>query len=205
MYLSFSVNALRKQLDSSCNVNCGCSKRVLQPVCSPDGVTNYFSPCFAGCSRSSLLNSTVINLVKTFASDRVVKPIMFEHENSFSSLPVFIIFLFNLTLKQDQWVDLQYLFTFDYILYRPYNLMTVGVIPLEGQSLKDTARMTVTTLPNTLHFFLWPSLSRRLLELETTWSGSDVLKSEISPLPWELQWQFLERSVRFHTHWSLEP
>lgn len=53
-YLSLLIEYYRKGLDASCNVNCGCSKRVLQPVCSSDKVTNYFSPCFAGCSSSFL-------------------------------------------------------------------------------------------------------------------------------------------------------
>lgn len=32
-----------------CNNNCGCSGKVFQPVCASDGVTTYFSPCYAGC------------------------------------------------------------------------------------------------------------------------------------------------------------
>ncbi|KAI1305992.1 Solute carrier organic anion transporter family member 3A1 [Halotydeus destructor] len=39
--------------DATCNSRCECSKSALQPVCSADGITNYFSPCFAGCLRNS--------------------------------------------------------------------------------------------------------------------------------------------------------
>ena len=35
-----------------CSHECACSQRVFQPVCSPDGETNYFSPCFAGCTEA---------------------------------------------------------------------------------------------------------------------------------------------------------
>lgn len=39
--------------------NCACSQSTFQPVCSPDGHTNYFSPCFAGCSLDhTTYNST---------------------------------------------------------------------------------------------------------------------------------------------------
>ncbi|XP_076338808.1 solute carrier organic anion transporter family member 74D-like [Tachypleus tridentatus] len=38
------------QLENSCNSHCGCTTRVFNPVCGPDGVSNYFSPCFAGCT-----------------------------------------------------------------------------------------------------------------------------------------------------------
>lgn len=35
----------------SCSSECACSQKVFQPVCSAnDKVTNYFSPCFAGCA-----------------------------------------------------------------------------------------------------------------------------------------------------------
>ncbi|KAI1305991.1 Solute carrier organic anion transporter family member 3A1 [Halotydeus destructor] len=43
--------------DVACNADCQCSRSVLQPVCSADGVTNYFSPCFAGCSLNDTYNS----------------------------------------------------------------------------------------------------------------------------------------------------
>ncbi len=38
-------------LDSTdmCNYGCDCSTRVYQPTCSSDGLSTYFSPCFAGC------------------------------------------------------------------------------------------------------------------------------------------------------------
>lgn len=33
-----------------CTKDCGCTMRVFQPVCGADNVTNYFSPCYAGCT-----------------------------------------------------------------------------------------------------------------------------------------------------------
>ncbi|KAJ6223460.1 hypothetical protein RDWZM_002005 [Blomia tropicalis] len=32
-----------------CDSGCECTTKVFQPVCGSDGVTNYFSPCYAGC------------------------------------------------------------------------------------------------------------------------------------------------------------
>jgi hypothetical protein len=45
-------------LKSECNEGCLCSNRVLQPVCGSDQVTNYFSPCYAGCNDFYTLNKT---------------------------------------------------------------------------------------------------------------------------------------------------
>lgn len=36
----------------TCSAHCGCTQRVFQPVCGSDNVTNYFSPCYAGCSSA---------------------------------------------------------------------------------------------------------------------------------------------------------
>ncbi|XP_054163348.1 solute carrier organic anion transporter family member 74D-like [Oppia nitens] len=37
-------------LQTQCNSQCRCTTKVYQPICGPDGRTNYFSPCYAGCS-----------------------------------------------------------------------------------------------------------------------------------------------------------
>lgn len=57
-YFGLDTNLL-----APCNTDCSCSRRVLQPYCSSDGKTNYFSPCFAGCRSSPLflLNQTLDN------------------------------------------------------------------------------------------------------------------------------------------------
>lgn len=39
---------------STCNSECSCSQHVFQPVCGSDQVTNYFSPCAAGCHQPTL-------------------------------------------------------------------------------------------------------------------------------------------------------
>ena len=33
----------------ACNSECECSVSRMQPICSKDGVTNFYSPCHAGC------------------------------------------------------------------------------------------------------------------------------------------------------------
>ncbi|KAI1297651.1 Solute carrier organic anion transporter family member 1A1 [Halotydeus destructor] len=45
-----------------CNNNCACTTRVFQPVCGQDGVTNYFSPCFAGC-KDAIYNANNTKIV----------------------------------------------------------------------------------------------------------------------------------------------
>lgn len=37
------------EVGTSCFSGCECSTKVYQPICAADGVTNYFSPCYAGC------------------------------------------------------------------------------------------------------------------------------------------------------------
>ncbi|XP_076326319.1 solute carrier organic anion transporter family member 74D-like [Tachypleus tridentatus] len=49
-------------LNNECNSGCGCTQRVFEPICGPDGHSNYFSPCFAGCKG---LNNTDENLIFT--------------------------------------------------------------------------------------------------------------------------------------------
>lgn len=39
---------------SACNQNCQCPKSSwISPICAKDGVTNFYSPCMAGCQESS--------------------------------------------------------------------------------------------------------------------------------------------------------
>ena len=46
----FDLGNLEANLTSTCNMNCDCSTRELQPICGINGIT-YFSPCHAGCTR----------------------------------------------------------------------------------------------------------------------------------------------------------
>ena len=39
---------------SECNQGCGCSMDSrIQPICTKDGFTSYYSPCLAGCTEST--------------------------------------------------------------------------------------------------------------------------------------------------------
>ncbi|XP_031572441.1 solute carrier organic anion transporter family member 4C1-like isoform X2 [Actinia tenebrosa] len=44
-------------IKDSCNSNCNCSLSTYNPICGPDGL-NYFSPCFAGCTKVTNLSYT---------------------------------------------------------------------------------------------------------------------------------------------------
>ena len=41
----------------SCNVGCHCSKQTFSPICSIDGSTSFFSPCYAGCQYTKEVSS----------------------------------------------------------------------------------------------------------------------------------------------------
>ncbi|GFY10820.1 solute carrier organic anion transporter family member [Trichonephila clavipes] len=47
-------------LYNECNADCGCTRRVFEPVCGADGVSTFFSPCFAGCPNMTGVTSTLI-------------------------------------------------------------------------------------------------------------------------------------------------
>ncbi|GFT22265.1 solute carrier organic anion transporter family member 4A1 [Nephila pilipes] len=47
-------------LYNECNAGCGCTRKVFEPVCGADGVSTYFSPCFAGCPNMTGVISTLI-------------------------------------------------------------------------------------------------------------------------------------------------
>lgn len=44
-------------LTSACNRNCDCTTQIFEPVCSSDGATSFFSPCYAGCASVGLSDS----------------------------------------------------------------------------------------------------------------------------------------------------
>ena len=44
---------------ASCQSSCQCSQSLFHPTCSSDGVTQFFSPCHAGCSQGAKENVTV--------------------------------------------------------------------------------------------------------------------------------------------------
>ncbi|XP_043234790.1 solute carrier organic anion transporter family member 74D-like isoform X2 [Amphibalanus amphitrite] len=45
-------------LTADCNAGCGCNANAMAPVCSQDGMANFFSPCLAGCQTFSTINGT---------------------------------------------------------------------------------------------------------------------------------------------------
>lgn len=49
----------------ACNADCGCPVSRMQPICSKDGVTNFFSPCHAGCRPPGRPNVTWDHWLKT--------------------------------------------------------------------------------------------------------------------------------------------
>ncbi|XP_023221313.1 solute carrier organic anion transporter family member 4C1-like [Centruroides sculpturatus] len=49
-------------LFNDCNKDCECDKTIFKPICDTDGISTYFSPCFAGCSG---INNTIYPLVYT--------------------------------------------------------------------------------------------------------------------------------------------
>ncbi|KFM75768.1 Solute carrier organic anion transporter family member 5A1, partial [Stegodyphus mimosarum] len=56
-------------LYNECNAACGCTRRVFEPVCGADGVSTFFSPCFAGCPNlTGLLPSLTTSTVSTIAN-----------------------------------------------------------------------------------------------------------------------------------------
>ncbi|CAG2116807.1 unnamed protein product [Medioppia subpectinata] len=46
------------ELTAQCNNKCGCTTSAFQPVCADDHKSNYFSPCYAGCSQYDPQKST---------------------------------------------------------------------------------------------------------------------------------------------------
>ncbi|CAG2109480.1 unnamed protein product, partial [Medioppia subpectinata] len=46
-------------MNYGCNQHCKCTTRLFTPICAADGVTTYFSPCFAGCGHLDRPNKTL--------------------------------------------------------------------------------------------------------------------------------------------------
>ena len=53
-------NSLMLTPPNSCNNNCGCTTRVYQPVCGSDGISTYFSPCYAGCKTVDTTTNPIV-------------------------------------------------------------------------------------------------------------------------------------------------
>ncbi|XP_054164679.1 solute carrier organic anion transporter family member 2A1-like [Oppia nitens] len=54
-FASLPINNLGMDVQSQCNSNCGCTEQLFHPICGPDNITNYYSPCYAGCAPESLI------------------------------------------------------------------------------------------------------------------------------------------------------
>ncbi|GAU99665.1 hypothetical protein RvY_10627-2 [Ramazzottius varieornatus] len=48
----------RSHSNASCGASCACNRKDFAPVCDTSSSVSYFSPCHAGCARSSILNGT---------------------------------------------------------------------------------------------------------------------------------------------------
>ena len=69
---------------SQCNMDCECPMARLQPVCSKDGVTNFYSPCQAGCRATSQFIPKVDPSQEV--EDNVGKPITVSREQRYCRL-----------------------------------------------------------------------------------------------------------------------
>jgi len=71
------------EVDFACNADCGCPISRPQPLCSKDGVTNFYSPCHAGCTIE--VNSTVLeNRQKMYGQCSCVARAAEEYNTSLS-------------------------------------------------------------------------------------------------------------------------
>ncbi|XP_015911107.1 solute carrier organic anion transporter family member 74D isoform X3 [Parasteatoda tepidariorum] len=59
-------------LYNECNAGCSCTRRVFEPVCGSDGVSTFFSPCFAGCPNTTGLNFPPVTAVPTTAMNTTI-------------------------------------------------------------------------------------------------------------------------------------
>ncbi len=50
------VNDGAVNITGACNLACDCPQARLQPICSKDGVTNFYSPCQAGCATKETIS-----------------------------------------------------------------------------------------------------------------------------------------------------
>lgn len=95
MSVCVDARLFRLNLTTECNVNCGCSLDVFDPVCGNDGF-QYFSSCHAGCTQFINLNADpsdvpgrlVSSIVHIFISIVLHKVGLQETKEAFQSLSV---------------------------------------------------------------------------------------------------------------------
>lgn len=95
MSVCVDARLFRLNLTTDCNVNCGCSLDVFDPVCGNDGF-QYFSSCHAGCTQFINLNADpsdvpgrlVSSIVHIFISIVLHKVGLQETKEAFQSLSV---------------------------------------------------------------------------------------------------------------------
>ena len=44
-----------------CNENCNCTLK-FSPVCAEDGVTVFYSPCYAGCKEAKFSDKSAVRI-----------------------------------------------------------------------------------------------------------------------------------------------
>ena len=83
----------------TCNADCSCPVSRMQPICSKDGVTNFYSPCHAGCKISKIDESAEddgikLDLSKTslclkiYFKEKIVKGERSERREYTKTVPV---------------------------------------------------------------------------------------------------------------------
>ena len=74
-------------LTASCNFGCECDMNDVQPVCGANGLT-YFSPCHAGCTKSSLTSDNYTDCACVILDNEDARPSVSGVENGVTMVPV---------------------------------------------------------------------------------------------------------------------
>ena len=76
---------------SECNQGCGCSMDSrIQPICTKDGFTSYYSPCLAGCTESTYNKTsryTIWKVIKFSTTSKILRETNFHPVHSKISEP----------------------------------------------------------------------------------------------------------------------
>lgn len=74
------------QVNVACNLDCECPASRMQPICSKDGVTNFYSPCHAGCGgQEKMMNEFNVTTGTVFTDCACVETASKASNTSLSS------------------------------------------------------------------------------------------------------------------------